>query len=70
MNRDPMYRYALYYAPPPDAPLAAFGARWLGRDLHPLSALVQEMRSTEQTSQYLSRLGPFFVGRVLRQSGA
>ena len=26
-----MYRYALYYAPPPA--LAAFGARWLGRDL-------------------------------------
>ena len=35
----------------------------LGRDLHPLSAVVQEMRSTEQTSQYLDRLGPFFVGR-------
>ncbi len=29
-----MYRYALYYAPPPGSALAAFGARWLGRDLH------------------------------------
>ena len=28
-----MYRYALYYAPPPGSALAAFGARWLGRDL-------------------------------------
>ena len=27
-----MYRYALYYAPPPGTALAAFGARWLGRD--------------------------------------
>ena len=40
----------------------------LGKDLHPLSAVVQEMRSTEQTSQYLDRLGPFFVGRVVAQS--
>ena len=28
-----MYRYALYYVPPPGTALAAFGARWLGRDL-------------------------------------
>ena len=27
-----MYRYALYYVPPPGTGLAAFGARWLGRD--------------------------------------
>ena len=27
-----MYRYALYYVPPPGTALAAFGARWLGRD--------------------------------------
>ena len=36
----------------------------IGRELHPLSALVQTMRATEQTSQYLSRLGPFFVGHA------
>ena len=36
----------------------------LGRELHPLSAVVQEMRSTEQTAQYLDRLGPFFVGHA------
>lgn len=40
----------------------------LGRRLHPLSALVREMRATEQTSQYLDRLGPFFVGHVVWQS--
>ena len=28
-----MYRYALYYAPPPGSALAGFGAGWLGRDL-------------------------------------
>ncbi len=40
----------------------------VGRDLHPLSHLVQTMRRTVQTSQYIERLGPFFVGRVLWQS--
>ena len=37
----------------------------LGSELFPLSAVVQRMRKTRQTSRYLSRLGPFFVGRVL-----
>jgi chlorite dismutase len=40
----------------------------LGPKLHPLSAIVQEMRKTEQTSQYLDSLGPFFVGKVAWQS--
>jgi chlorite dismutase len=40
----------------------------VGRDLHPLSHLVQTMRKTAQTSQYLQTLGPFFVGHVLWQS--
>ena len=40
----------------------------LGPDLFPLSAVVQEMRKTEQTSQYLDSLGPFFVGKVVWQS--
>jgi chlorite dismutase len=40
----------------------------LGPKLHPLSAVVQEMRRTEQTSQYLDRLGPFFIGKVIWQS--
>ncbi len=42
----------------------------LGGDLHPLSAVVQEMRMTEQTSQFLDRLGPFFIGQVAWQSPA
>jgi hypothetical protein len=40
----------------------------LGKDLFPLSALVQRMRKTQQTSLYLERLGPFFVGRAIWQS--
>jgi chlorite dismutase len=40
----------------------------LGPNLHPLSAVVQEMRRTEQTSQYLDRLGPFFIGKAIWQS--
>ena len=40
----------------------------LGKDLYPLSAIVQAMRKTQQTSLYLERLGPFFVGRAIWQS--
>jgi len=40
----------------------------LAADLHPLSAIVQRMRKTRQTSQYIERLGPFFVGRVSWQA--
>jgi len=40
----------------------------IGKDLYPLSAVVQAMRKTQQTSLYLERLGPFFVGRALWQS--
>ena len=39
-----------------------------GRELAPLSKLVQAMRSTVQTSMYLERLGPFFVGRAVWQA--
>lgn len=35
----------------------------VGRELFPLSALVQSMRKTQQTALYLDRLGPFFIGR-------
>ena len=40
----------------------------VGRELHPLSHLVQAMRRTAQTSQYLQSLGPFFIGHALWQS--
>ena len=42
----------------------------LGPELFPLSHVVQTMRKTEQTSQYLDSLGPFFVGKVVWQSKA
>jgi chlorite dismutase len=40
----------------------------IGKELFPLSAVVQAMRKTQQTSLYLDRLGPFFVGRAVWQS--
>lgn len=40
----------------------------LGKKLHPLSALIERMRKTQQTSRYLTNLGPFFVGHVLWQT--
>lgn len=41
----------------------------LGHELHPLSAVVQQMRRTKQTSQHLESLGPFFIGKVIWQAG-
>ncbi|MDH4282158.1 MAG: chlorite dismutase family protein [Myxococcales bacterium] len=37
----------------------------VGAELHPLSHVVQSMRGTVQTSQYIQHMGPFFVGRVI-----
>jgi chlorite dismutase len=34
----------------------------VGEQLHPLSHVVQAMRKTRQTSQYIAQMGPFFVG--------
>jgi chlorite dismutase len=43
----------------------------VGRDLHPLSHLVQTMRKTRQTSEYIVQMGPFFVGHAIgRSAGA
>lgn len=39
----------------------------LGHDLFPLSAIVERMRKTKQTSQYLTNLGPFFIGKAVWQ---
>ena len=39
----------------------------LGHNLHPLSAIVERMRKTKQTSLYLTNLGPFFVGKAVWQ---
>jgi chlorite dismutase len=34
----------------------------LGKSLHPLSHVVQAMRKTRQTAQYIVQMGPFYVG--------
>ncbi len=40
----------------------------VGPELHPLSHLVQAMRKTKQTSEFIAQMGPFFVGYVLDRS--
>jgi hypothetical protein len=40
----------------------------IGAELHPLSHVVQHMRGTRQTSEYISQMGPFFVGRAIFRS--
>jgi chlorite dismutase len=40
----------------------------LGRELHPLSHIVERMRKTQQTSRYLTNLGPFFIGKAVWQN--
>ncbi len=40
----------------------------IGKELHPLSHIVQTMRKTRQTSEFIQSLGPFFVGHALWQS--
>lgn len=37
----------------------------IGKYLHPLSHVVQRMRKTKQTREYLTSLGPFFVGKAI-----
>lgn len=39
----------------------------IGKDLYPLSHVVQTMRGTRQTSEFMDKMGPFFVGRVLHR---
>jgi chlorite dismutase len=42
----------------------------IGKELYPLSRIVQDMRRTQQTALYLERLGPFFIGRAVWQAPA
>lgn len=42
----------------------------IGKDLHPLSHVVQSMRKTRQTSEFITQMGPFFVGHVARRVSA
>jgi chlorite dismutase len=39
----------------------------VGRELYPLSACIQAMRKTQQTSRYIERMGPFFIGKAVWQ---
>jgi len=39
----------------------------IGKELFPLSACVQAMRKTSQTSHHMEAMGPFFVGRAVWQ---
>ncbi|MCX5662209.1 MAG: chlorite dismutase family protein [Planctomycetota bacterium] len=41
-----------------------------GPEIHPLSAIVQTMRKTQQTALYLEKLGPFLVGKTAWKSRA
>jgi len=40
----------------------------VGSELAPLSKLIKDMRRTRQTSEFMEKMGPFFIGRVLWQS--
>lgn len=40
----------------------------IGKDLYPLSKIVQDMRKTDQTAKYMESLGPFFVGKAYWQA--
>jgi chlorite dismutase len=37
----------------------------VGKELFPLSHVVQRMRSTRQTAEFITQMGPFFVGRAV-----
>ncbi len=37
----------------------------IGKDLHPLSHVVQAMRRTRQTAEFIVQMGPFFVGHAM-----
>jgi len=37
----------------------------IGKELHPLSHVVQAMRKTRQTAEFIVQMGPFFVGRAI-----
>ncbi len=39
----------------------------IGKELAPLSICVQAMRKTRQTSSFMEKMGPFFIGRAIWQ---
>jgi chlorite dismutase len=41
----------------------------IGKDLHPLSHVVNAMRATRQTAEFMEQMGPFFVGYAVARHG-
>ncbi len=41
----------------------------IGPELYPLSHVVQAMRKTRQTAEYMDHMGPFFVGHAVWRNG-
>jgi chlorite dismutase len=41
----------------------------MGKDLHPLSHVVEAMRRTRQTAEFMQQMGPFFVGHAALRVG-
>jgi chlorite dismutase len=39
----------------------------VGKDLQPLSHVVQAMRKTRQTAEFMAQMGPFFIGHAARR---
>lgn len=39
----------------------------IGKELFPLSHVVQSMRATRQTAEFMEHMGPFFVGYAARR---
>ena len=40
----------------------------VGKELYPISHLVQTMRKTRQTAEFIQTMGPFFIGYAIHQS--
>lgn len=51
-----------------DAQDSEFVIGLVGPELHPLSHLVQAMRKTKQTSEFIAKMGPFFVGYAVERT--
>jgi hypothetical protein len=41
----------------------------VGKELHPLSHVVESMRRTRQTAEFMQQMGPFFVGHAALRVG-
>jgi hypothetical protein len=41
----------------------------IGKELHPLSHVVESMRRTRQTAEFMQQMGPFFIGHAALRVG-